>query len=175
MSKATNLNWGDRLALVDHYKPTIEEACAVFGVTTGEFETARDLQSKGQFRSSENLDVSSYSPLFSTASNVEASTVVTTDRAPARKSTVTSIKAAPESATAKTHDTKKRGRKGDNILQAFSSIPNNPTPAEAFAKQYGVSLAVLRQSKRFDKVGGGDVCVKKEKASGTLMIWRQPV
>lgn len=178
MSKGTNLSWNDRLTLIDHFKPSAQKAAEVFGVSEGELTVAQDLRKKGQFPANPQLDVASYSSLFASADGnpsggTDGISTVTSVKAPSRKTTVTSTK-APESASAPVREAKKRGRKGDNILKAFSSIPATPVPAEAFAKEYGVSLAVLRQSHRFDKVGGGSVRVKKDKASKTLMIWREP-
>lgn len=181
MSKGTNLSWNDRLTLIDHFKPSTQKAAEAFGVSNEEVTVAMDLRKKGQFPANPQLDVASYSSLFASADAEDETTggggtdgvsTVTSVKAPSRKSTVTSTK-APESASAPTREAKKRGRKGDNIFKAFSSIPATPVPAEEFAKEYGVSLAVLRQSFRFDKVGGGSVRVKKDKATKTLMIWRE--
>lgn len=67
---------------------------------------------------------------------------------------------------------KKRGRKGDKIINAFRNIPSTPTDAESFADIHGISIGVLRQIKRFDKTGlPGTVKVRKN-TSGILMIWR---
>ena len=173
--KGKSFTWNDRLTLIDHYKPTDEQACSVFGISQAELDVARNQQRAGVFSLSPTLDVGSYSGLFASGETTDDSTTVTSTKAPVRtKSTVTSTKAAPETATAKTREPKKRGRKGDKITQAFTAIPSTPTAAEEFAKTHGVSIAVLRQSKRFDSVGGGTVKVKKDKTSKTLMIWREP-
>lgn len=173
--KGKSFTWNDRLTLINHYKPSDEQACEAFGITQPELEVARNQLKAGVFSLSSTLDVGSYGNLFASSESTEESTTVTTTKAPVRtKPTVTSTKAAPETASAKVREPKKRGRKGDKITQAFSSIPASPTAAEEFAKTHGVSIAVLRQSKRFDTVGGGTVKVKKDKASKTLMIWREP-
>lgn len=75
--------------------------------------------------------------------------------------------------TATTHTPKKRGKKGDKIALAFASITTTPVSVDEVSKQYGVSIAVLRQAKRFDKTGMDGVCVKKDKTTGSLMIWRE--
>lgn len=76
-------------------------------------------------------------------------------------------------AVSTTHVPKKRGKKGDKIANAFASITTTPTDVNQVSKQYGVSIAVLRQAKRFDKTGMNGVCVKKDKTTGSLMIWRE--
>ncbi len=171
--KGKTFTWNDRLTLINHYKPTDEQACEAFNISQSELDVARNQLKSGVFSLSSNLDVSSYDSLFANTST-DTSTVTTT-KAPTRtKPTVTSTKVAPETATAKVREKAKRGRKGDKIIKAFSEIPAAPTPAEDFAKQYGVSIAVLRQSKRFDPTENtGTVKVKKDKTSKTLMIWRE--
>jgi len=167
--KGKTLSWNDRLTLINHYNPSDEEATQIFGVTQGELDVARGQLKKGVFSLSDDLDVDSYGHLFTTEST---SSVTSTKAVTKKTSTATSI-LKPETATAKSHVAKKRGRKGEKITKAFASIPNSPIVAYDFAKEHGVSIAVLRQSKRFDTVGGGTVRVKKDKGSKTLMIWRE--
>ena len=174
MSK--RLQWGERLKLIDHYQVGDAEACEVFGVELEELSAARGMQIHGnQFPVREDLDIESYRNLFS-GTNVTAAVKPTAksaqkpDKTPPSTSTVIR---KPETATKKTPVIKKRGRNGDKIVNAFRAIPHDsPTDAEQFANQHNVSIAVLRQSKRFDKVGGGVVHVKKDKGTKTLMIWR---
>lgn len=177
MSKGKTFTWNDRLTLINHYKPSDEQACQAFGITQPELDVARNQLKAGVFSLSGNLDVASYSDLFPTTadSTDDSDTTVTTTTAPVRvKATVTSTKAAPETASKTVREPKKRGRKGDKITQAFAAIPDSPTPAEEFAKTHGVSIAVLRQSKRFDPTAStGIVRVKKDKTSKALMIWRE--
>lgn len=175
--KGRSFTWNDRLTLINHYKPTDEQACKTFSITQPELDVARNQLRAGVFSLSNTLDVDSYADLFSSneATN-NSSTTVTATKAPIRTTTVTSTKVPPETATARSREAKKRGRKGDKITQAFTSIPSSPTMAEEFAKTHGVSIAVLRQSKRFDvpelKVNS-TVRVKKDKTSKMLMIWRE--
>jgi hypothetical protein len=177
MSKGRSFTWNDRLSLIKHYNPTDEQACEVFGISQSELDVARSQLRAGVFSDNTNIDYESYGDLFASAQADGQSASVTSTVAPSRPgTTVTSTKAAPESATAKTREPKKRGRKGDKIVKAFTAIPSTPTSAEDFAKTHGVSIAVLRQSKRFDETGiPGTVKVKKDKASKTLMIWRESV
>ncbi len=180
--------WSDRFAIIDRYKPNDEQICSAFGVSTDELATARDLRSKGTFTASSTINVDTYSALFSAAGSVTkpvakkasgskatATTTTHTKTTPAAKAVVTTTVSKPETSTKTVREPKKRGRKGTKIQLAFAAIPSTPTPAEAFAQQNGVSLAVLRQSKRFDTSGTlGAVRVKKDRESGTLMVWRDP-
>jgi len=58
------------------------------------------------------------------------------------------------------------------IIQAFTEMPSEPTPLDAFQKKYGgVSRHVLRQSKRFDTSGTpGRIRIKE--IEGVDHIWR---
>lgn len=177
MKNLANLNWSEKMALIEHYKPTEDQACAVFGCTKDELAVATSLQAGGTF-SAAQIDASQYSDYFASASAAETETVRTAPSTTAKKSNVTVHTAPggdvkPITATKKAKVPQKRGRKGDKILTAFQSIPSTPVPVEAFMRQYGVSLAVLRQSKRFDKTGLGTVNVKQDKESKVLMIWRE--
>lgn len=178
MSK--RLQWGERLALMDHYGVGDEEACEVFGIEQEELEAARDMQAVSKaFPVRDDLDVASYKNLFSGTSVTAAkkpATAKSTSKTSTKKSSTTTTVRKPETATKKLPIAKKRGRNGDKIVNAFRAIPHDqPTDAEKFAETHHVSIAVLRQSKRFDKVGGGVVHVKKDKATKTLMIWRDTV
>ncbi len=180
MSK--RLQWGERLALMEHFGVGDEEACEVFGIEQEELEAARDMQAvSNAFPVRDDLDVASYKNLFSgvsvTAAKKPTATASKSSTKPTatKSSTTTSIR-KPQTATKKTPIKKKRGRNGDKIVNAFRAIPHDkPTDAEKFATTHHVSMAVLRQSKRFDTVGGGVVHVKKDKATKTLMIWRDTV
>lgn len=81
---------------------------------------------------------------------------------------------APKTAT---RVPKKRGRKGTKIAQAFQAITDTPVPVEDFLADHGISLAVLRQHKRFDKTDLPKVIVKKIRlkegdTDKTLCVWR---
>ena len=177
MSKSKTLGWNDRFALIDHFKPNDEQVCTAFGITQDELKTARDMRSAGAFTATPDVDFDSYNTMFAAAAPAAtpASTKTTTRKGGATSTKkVTTTTEKPTTATKKTTAPKKRGRKGDKIANAFEAIPTNPTPVEAFATKHGVSIAVLRQSKRFDKsLEKGSVRVKKDKESKTLMIWRE--
>jgi len=174
-NKAKTLTWGDRLALINHYNPSDEVICSAFGVTQGELDTARNMLTSGSLAVTPDIDFASYSSIFASSDNATA----TTKPSSKTTSTTSTVKAAegekaPETATKRVKAPQKRGRKGDKIAIAFAKIPETPTKAEAFATEYSVSLAVLRQSKRFDKSPElGNVRVKKDKDTGELMIWRE--
>lgn len=152
-----SLGWGDRFALIDHYKPTDETIMEVFGIDANELETAREFRKAGTFTVNKNLDVKPYAEAFANP------TSSVTSHKPARSATKAAV----------TKAVTKRGKRGNKIQTAFAAITAKAVPAETFAKKHGVSLAVLRQAKRFDKTGGGVVHVKKDKNNGKLMIWRE--
>lgn len=169
MNKVISLSWNDRFALIEHYKATDVQVLQAFGVTQDELNVARDLKEAGTFSGKSTIDVSSYSHLF-TGVTAQSKTATSTKRP-----TATASSQAPQTATKKSPTAKKRGRQGIKIANAFKAIPGAQVPAQQFASQHGVSLAVLRQSKRFDKHPElGIVKVKKDKTSQTLMIWREP-
>ena len=156
----TGLSWGERFGLIDTYKPTDEAACATFGVSADELETARELRAEGNFAIPAEFDADTYGDVF--ASVPENATAVTRPTRKGKKA---------ETATKVTPAPKKRGRKGTKINDAFAAIDTTPVPAEEFASTRGVSLNVLRQAKRFDRTGGAKVRVKK--IDGTLMVFRE--
>lgn len=86
----------------------------------------------------------------------------------------------PSMATKPSKTSKKRGRKTTAVHRAFENIPNEPVPAEQFAKDNDISLNVLRQTKRFDPFQKelGNVIVKQQKVDDNqkmLMVWREPI
>lgn len=168
--KPSSLSWNDRLALIKAYSPSDSVICSSLGVSQDELNTARDLETAGTFIPTADIDVESYGELSGD------DTIVT----PGKSAPESIVKPGDSNkpavtATKKTTAPKKRGRKGDNIAKAFTAIPTTPTSAEGFASTHAVSLAVLRQSKRFDRTGLGTVRVKKDKTSKELMIWREAV
>lgn len=174
--KGKTLSWNDRLTLINHYNPTDHVATQAFGISQSELDVARIQLKAGIFSLSNDLDVDSYGHLFASATpTTDGDSTATSTKSPVRRTGATSTNgAAPETATKALREAKKRGRKGDKILKAFTSIPASPVAAEEFAKSHGVSIAVLRQSKRFDTTNtAGTVRVKKDKGTKTLMIWRE--
>jgi hypothetical protein len=175
MSKLT-MNWPDRFALIKHYSPTDAQVCAAFGLTQDELDTARQLEAAGTFRASANLDVARYANVFTVDGSAPTATVTIKPKS----GQTTFVK--PETASKKVKVPQKRGRKGDKITVALSAVPTTQTPVDTFISQYGVSLAVLRQAKRFmsklpaDQAAAiGKINVRQDKATKQLMIWREVV
>jgi hypothetical protein len=165
----SHLSWSDRFALVDHYSPSDEAIQKCFGITADELQTARQLRDAGTFVASKTVDVASYKGIFDA-----------TDSGPivASKGGAT-VHTKPETATKRAKQPQKRGRKGDNIAKALMSAPTSPMPVTDFMAKHGVSLAVLRQAKRFiskmdpeTQAKIGSVKVKQDRATKTLMIFK---
>lgn len=200
--QSRSLSWGERFALIDHYGPTDAQICAAFNVTPDELDTARELRSGGTFRPSTRIDVKAYAGLFSTvnltATRTDLPCVSVHTRAPSptaaaeyavqerqlKVPAATHHKPAskPNTGSRPAHSASppppkepgRRGRKGNNIAVAFEHIPYDPVLVTEFSSQYNVSLAVLRQSRRFDpKPSLGTVCVRTNKETGLLMVWRE--
>ena len=174
-SDVSSLGWSQRFALIDRYTPSDAQICQAFGVSSDELSTARDLRASGTFAPDATLPVDDYAEVF--GGEVTTASTKPSARKGSKKATSHSKgskNAAPATATKATKSPKKRGRQGSKIVNAFKAIPATPVAAETFATDHGISLAVLRQSKRFDKTGlDGAVRVKKDRESGTLMIWRE--
>lgn len=189
------LSWNDRFALIDHFKPTDDTICAAFRLTADELETARQLRAAGMFSTSRNMDFSQYSEVFT---NVVADTrpeptrvVSLTDNARVAKRADyeptgqyrplnATVHARPETATMRVSAPQKRGRKGDKITKALQAVPTTPVDVTTFMREHDVSLAVLRQSKRFIErleptmqAQIGKVNVRQDKTTKQLMIWRE--
>lgn len=161
-SSIKTLTWNDRLALLDHFQPSDEDACRILGVTSAELATARNLEGT-MFRMTQNIDHSAYEGAFNRTLNKSQPTV----------HSIVDASQPPATASKPTRAPKKRGRQGTKIATAFTSIPYEPVPVEQFAQTHGVSANALRQSSRFDRSPDlGRVRVKKDKETQTLMIWR---
>ena len=168
-TNVASMGWTERFALIDRYSPSTKQICSAFGVSNDELHTAQEMRTAGNFGGSVDLNVDEYNDLFPAVK--ETATVSKTGSATTHTNPKTTKTAPPATATKKM---KKRGRQGDKIAQAFLAVPSIPVAVDAFAAQQGVSLPVLRQSKRFDKSGlTGAVKVKKDKATKVLMIWRE--
>lgn len=181
MSKIA-MSWADRFALIEHYKPTDEQICNAFGITGDELAVANSMRAAGTFKASTTLDVAKYAAVFTADGGPSVATIVPTAAPGAGKvktGGATSY-ARPESASKKAKVPQKRGRKGDKIHQALMAVPTTPVAVEQFIAQHGVSLAVLRQSKRFlsklpveQAASIGKINVRQDKATKQLTIWRE--
>lgn len=169
------LSWSDRfsiIAVATTQIPTITEndICKVFGVDVEELAIASECFADGIFKSNPTIDADFYIPYFR-------------GEEPAFPEVEARVRTLPE-LVSKAIDPAERqlfaskpkvrsGRRGNNIQRAFAAIPTSPVPAEEFANKHRVSMAVLRQYKRFDKENKGQVNVRKDKESSVIMIWRE--
>jgi hypothetical protein len=169
------LSWADRFALIDHYAPPDASICSAFNLSQAELDTARTLRQQGTFVANPHLDVTKHASMFAASASPSPSpTVAAVKTAPA------TVHVRPESATKQPKVPQKRGRKGSKITNALHAIPTTPIPVDTFIAQHDVSLAVLRQAKRFigamddaDASTIGTVRVRQDAVSKQLMIWRE--
>lgn len=155
-----HMSWNDRFALIEKYKPNDAQIMSSLNVTKDELDFAREMRSNGYFVPSIDVDFDHYDGIFTgTMKQLEINKPVMT--------------------TKKIKVKKRRGRKGDKIIQALNAVPTIPVDVETFSKQYGISVPVLRQSKRFiaamDKSVAstmGTINVRKDKKTKNLMIWK---
>lgn len=169
MNDVKNLGWGSRLALIDKYGASDEQAATAFGVPVEEIQTARELRNSGGAANMPiDIDVESYGNPFGKTTVESAPTTNIQGATSVRRPTT---RTPSETATRVAPEPKKRGRKGSKINDAFAAIGTDPIPAQEFADKYNVSLNVLRQAKRFDTTGLPRVRVKK--IQGTLMVFRE--
>lgn len=174
MKKVPLLSWNDRFALIDAYKPSPVAICAAFKLSPAELKTAQSLRDAGTFIPNRNLDVTKYSDIFK--ADVE-------EILPTTNKTVTAtVHSFPETATKKQviKVPQKRGRKGNKIVDALLAVPTTPVSVESFTQEHDISVAVLRQAKRFienmtpeQQTQVGNVYVKQNKDTKTLMIWKE--
>lgn len=195
------MGWNDRFAVIAHFKPTDAQVLDAFGVTQDELDTARGLLAQGTFSANTKLDVAQYSNVFTASAaapqattkptpaavnpakdvaTAQTAVTKTTSAAKLMKAPTATTYAKPETATKKIKEPQKRGRKGDRIATALAAVPLTQISAEEFSKQHNVSIAVLRQSKRFleqmdpaVRATIGKINVRQDKESRTLMIWRE--
>lgn len=146
MKLSSTLSWADKLVLVQRYALTETEACAAFGVSKQELGVAKNLQAKGVFAANESLNTAIYSDYF------------------------VKLRSGELEESEKTF--KPKGARTSKITQAFEAITTTPQKVEEVIEKYGVSLAVLRQSKRFDKGNVGQIHIRKDKETNDLMVWR---
>lgn len=181
-------SWNDRFALIDYFLPSDPQICVAFNVTQDELDTARDLRTAGTFKNTPNIDCSQYTGIFNVVvpevptvvPSVICPAIAKPVAPPARPHPNVTVHTKPETATRRIKEPQKRGRKGDKITKALQAVPLTPTSVDSFIAEHGVSLAVLRQSKRFiegmDAATArtiGRVNVRQDKTTRQLMIWRE--
>lgn len=150
-----NLSWREKLSLIQYYKPSEEEILYTFNTTKEELDLAHSCMKEGILQPSKHLLIQFPENVFKNRS----------------------IQFSPSSFASKPRKIpQKRGRKGNKIETAFKELPNTPVDINDYAKQYGISVHILKQHYRFDTVGlPGIVCVRKTKTNNEnkLMVWRQ--
>lgn len=151
----TSLNWSDRFELINQYELTDDQVLDTFDVSDDEYNTAKELLSNQTIMPNPTVEVLEYKEFFG--------------KDPIKNPT---NKNADKSASKIIRPPKKRGKKGDKIVKAFESIGTTPVEVQTVMDTYKVSLAVLRQSKRFDPTNLGTVHVKQDKETSKLVIWR---
>lgn len=184
MKKPPMLSWADRFALIDAYNPSPASICAAFNLTPTELSTACALRDAGTFRPNQKLDITKYQGIFPIVEESPITAIPVSVSPKPKKATTTTHIQPPETASKQTHVKvpQKRGRKGNKITNALFAVTTTPVPVDQFVKEHGVSVAVLRQAKRFieklppeDVHKIGKVIVKQDKDTKTLMIWREDI
>lgn len=171
------LSWNDRFALIEAYNPSSDIICKVFNVSPNELKTAYSLKQAGTFSANTKLDIKKYSKLF--VSNNQNPDENISDNKESGSSSKTVYKTAKN--TAKKQVSIQAGvdanKKGNKIVTAFKAIPTSPVSANEFIEKYGVSAAILRQHTRFAKqfadIKINRVCIRRDKSTNELMIWRE--
>ena len=165
--KLSKLGWGQRFRLIEEFNLADDQVCELLSVAQHELDDARNYLKRGVFKVDKSFDVNAFGVELETVAKQRV--VSTTIHNPITNELATATRL---------RSPKKRGRKGVSIKNAFRLIPigsNNAVPASHFSEQHNVSLAVLRQAKRFDSEGEsahGKVRVKQDKETKMLMIWR---
>lgn len=148
MRLQSTLTWADRFALIRAYKLEPQEVCTAFGVNEGQLKSAIKLQHKGIFQINESLNPEVFREYFDKLRKGEFSANSTKTFRP-------------------------KQTRPSKIVDAFKSITETPQPVASVVERFGISLAVLRQSKRFDKSETpGTIRIRKDKTSGEMMVWR---
>jgi hypothetical protein len=190
MNDMKTMSWNDRFALIDKFNPTDAFICAAFNCTVGELAVARKLRAAGSLAPSTDTDTEQYAEEFNNPQSTPSDVGIgiqpmTSPTGQIFKITPTAPPEIPQPQETATKRSlvkvpKKRGRKGDKIIQALLNVTTTPVPVSDFIVEYDVSLAVLRQSKRFitaldaataEKIG--KVIVKQDKDTKVLMIWKE--
>lgn len=175
IKKLPLLSWNDRFALIDAYKPSQVAICAAFRLSPAELKTAMSLREAGTFAANPNLDVTKYTDIFQIGDDVTPSNTT-------MKAVTATVHSFPETASKRVvvKTPQKRGRKGNKIADALLAVPTTPVAVDLFTQEHDVSVAVLRQAKRFiekmtpeQATQVGNIIVKQNKDTKTLMIWKE--
>lgn len=164
-----HLCWADRFGIIAGMEvtPSDGDICRVFGVGQDDLANARQLYDQGIIRTNPRINVAFYARFFS-------------GEKPEFPKGEKRVRVLPHPAdneerrlfASQNKTVRPRGRKSNNIDLAFKAIPASPVDVEKFAEKHRVSVAVLRQHKRFDKYDG-TVFVRKNKETGITEVWRE--
>lgn len=189
------IRWPQRLALIKRFNPTDAQIRQAFACHQPELDTVRSLVASHTLVQDQTFDTEPYNGLFAESTGQPSSDdelqffkVQPSTRTPstaagfrrrASKDSFDDMDCSAKPETANRRPPEKRGRRGNNIINAFRAIPRTPTPAEDFCQQHNISIHVARQSARFLKTAStedlnyiGTVFVRKDRTSNQLMIWR---
>lgn len=177
-------SWNERFALIDHFKPSKAAICKAFGIQQNQLDMATKLRQAGTFQPSTNIDPVAYVGFFpdieDAVPSIEPAIVPNTPIKSGTSTTHTMPMTATKKKVAKVPQ--KRGRKGNKITTALLAVTTTPVKVNDFIAEHGISLQVLRQSKRFidtmsseDRQKVGKINVKQDKTTKELMIWKEDV
>jgi len=158
MNTISNLNWQQRLAVINAINPTDEQASKVFGVSVNELNTARKTITAATDFDTEPFKSHFVKPTISS------------------KPSRTGVQS-----TSGTVIQRKRGRPSSKIVDALTKVSTTPTLLTTYAATHNVSSNVLRQVKRFTTDAKGDTLPQFEnktirvgKKDGESCIWLEP-
>lgn len=173
-TNVANLSWSQRFALIEHFEVSDETACEKFGIAQDALDAARELLAMGSIMpDNTGLAISEYGYLFEPPTKGGfglgslVNQLLNRNAIPTSSGNKTKVVGSSGNASQR-----QRGRRGNKIATAFANIPANPIPLDDFLGQYGVSINVIRQSRRFDTTGGGRIQIRE--IQGRQMIWRVP-
>lgn len=163
------LSWADRFGIVNNMDeaPSDTDICRVFKVSEDELVQARSLLDRGVLRTNPRVNHEFYSLFFKGQTPEFPKVTARTRVLPLPPDNEERRLFASQNKTVRP-----RGRKSNNIDLAFKAIPTTACDVEKFAEKHRVSVAVLRQHKRFDKYPG-TVFVRKNKDTGITEVWRE--
>lgn len=164
------LSWADRFGIVVamEAQPTDDDICRVFKVSHDELVTARQLFDDGIIKVNPRINHEFYTLFFKGETPEFPKAIQRTRTLPLPPDNEERRLFASQNKVVRP-----RGRKSNNIDLAFKAIPTTPIDVDKFAEKNHVSVAVLRQHKRFDKYDG-TVFVRKNKDTGITEVWREP-
>lgn len=168
-------DWPQTLCLIEHFQLSDELSHKLLGTTAEGLAEARLLQQSGAFADPVGFNPAKHhSEVFGTIRKH-----IKTDAKAATKSEVRSP--TKRVATKGSVPTPRPTGSNGKIATAFKLVPEDPVLASEFCIANDISLAVLRQSRRFISSMDEDVqeqigtiFVRQDKVTKELMVWRTP-